>query len=141
MKKDDHAASRGKNLKNPGGSDMKTRDLEHLKEQLLRRRWEIFNRLQGVETDWEVLSARDIEMEEEAQKTDLAALFGQLEEMEQKEINEIDRALAKMAAAEYGTCEKCGKSIALERLATLPAARFCKRCAREAEKRTPGTVA
>ena len=120
---------------------MKISDVTHLKELLLRRRHEIFDRLQEIETDWEGLSSRDIEMEEEAQKTDFAALFVQLEELEQKEIEEIDRALAKMASAGYGICENCGKDIALQRLETLPAARLCSRCAREAEKKTEGPAA
>jgi RNA polymerase-binding transcription factor DksA len=41
--------------------------------------------------------------------------------------------LTKMAAATYGACEKCRKTISLKRLETLPAARLCKRCARAAE--------
>jgi len=119
-----------------GGTDMDAQDLKRLKSLLLKRRREIFDRLQGFESDWEAMSERDIEMEEEAQKADLTAIFDQLDEMEQKEIEAIDQALTKMATAGYGTCEKCRKRISLRRLETLPASRFCKSCAQKTEKRS-----
>jgi RNA polymerase-binding transcription factor DksA len=112
---------------------MDEKDLKRLKELLLKQRREIYDRLQGLESEWETLSERDIEMEEEAQKADLTALFDQLDDLEKQEIEEIDQALTKMAAATYGTCEMCRKLISLKRLETLPATRFCKRCARKAE--------
>jgi RNA polymerase-binding transcription factor DksA len=114
---------------------MDEKDLKRLKELLLRQRLEIYDRLQGLESEWEALSERDIEMEEEAQKADLTALFDQLDELEKQEIEEIDLALTKMAAVTYGTCEMCRKPISLKRLETLPATRFCKRCARKAEEK------
>ena len=92
--------------------------------------------MQGFESDWDALSERDIEMEEEAQKANLSAIFEQLDGLEQGEIEAIDRALTKMAAASYGTCEKCNKRISLRRLETMPASRFCKNCARKQEETT-----
>ena len=115
---------------------MDEKDLKRLKDLILRQRLEIYDRLQGLESEWETLSARDIEMEEEAQKADLTALFDQLEELDKQEIEEIDVALTKMAAATYGTCEKCRKLISLKRLETLPATRLCTRCTRKAEEKT-----
>jgi RNA polymerase-binding transcription factor DksA len=115
---------------------MDTQDMKRLKDLLLTQRREIFERLQGLESEWEILSAHDIEREEEAQKADLTALFRQLDDLEKQEIEDIDLALTKMAAATYGACEKCRKAISLERLETLPATRLCKRCAREAEEKT-----
>lgn len=61
---------------------MAEQDLMHLKEVLLKQRHEIFERLHGLESDWQALSERDIEWEEEAQKSDLTALFDQLDEFE-----------------------------------------------------------
>ena len=115
---------------------MEKQDLHRLKDLLLAQRREIFGRLQGLESEWETLSKHDIEPEEEAQKADLTALFNQLDDLEKQEIEDIDLSLSKMAAATYGACEKCGKTISLERLETLPATRFCKRCARETEEKT-----
>jgi len=115
---------------------MDEQDLKRLKDSLLTQRLEIFGRLQGLESEWATLSERDIEREEEAQKANLTALFDQLDNLEKQEIEDIDLALTKMAAATYGACEKCRKPISLKRLETLPATRFCKRCARKAEEKT-----
>ena len=115
---------------------MDEQDLKRLKDLLLTQRLEIFKRLKGLESEWLMLSERDIEREEEAQKADLTALFDQLDDLEKQEIEDIDLALTKMAAATYGTCETCRKAISLKRLETIPATRFCKRCARKAEEKT-----
>jgi DnaK suppressor protein len=124
------------NLYHSGGTGMDEKDLKRLKDLLLAQRREIFERRQGLESGWDTLSQRDIEPEEEAQKADMAALFSQLDDLEKREIEDIDQALAKMAAATYGACEKCGRVIPLKRLETLPAARFCKVCALESEEKT-----
>jgi RNA polymerase-binding transcription factor DksA len=113
--------------------DMNEQDLKRLRRILLQKRGEIFDRLQGLESDWDTLSEHEIEWEEKAQKADLSAIFFQLDELEQQEIEAIDRALAKMVAATFGACEQCRKTIALQRLEVLPATRFCKKCAHKAE--------
>ena len=41
---------------------------------------------------------------------------------------EIDRALAKLDAGDYGVCDVCGEPIADERLEALPWATMCVRC-------------
>ena len=51
-----------------GGNGMDAQDQKHFKNVLLKRRREIFDRLQGFESDWEALSERDIEMEKEEQE-------------------------------------------------------------------------
>ncbi|MFN2450884.1 MAG: TraR/DksA C4-type zinc finger protein [Candidatus Dormibacteria bacterium] len=42
-----------------------------------------------------------------------------------QELNEVQAALARIAAGTYGRCETCGKAIGDERLEAMPAARFC----------------
>jgi DnaK suppressor protein len=42
---------------------------------------------------------------------------------------ELDRALAKVDAGRYGTCERCGAPIGAERLAARPATESCVSCA------------
>jgi DnaK suppressor protein len=41
---------------------------------------------------------------------------------------EIDRALAKIDAGTYGTCEQCGRDIPVARLQALPQATLCVTC-------------
>jgi DnaK suppressor protein len=43
-------------------------------------------------------------------------------------VDEIDRALAKIAAGTYGTCERCGTAIPKARLKALPYAALCVAC-------------
>jgi RNA polymerase-binding transcription factor DksA len=44
-------------------------------------------------------------------------------------ITEVDAALHRLDAATYGTCERCGRPIAPDRLAARPFARYCITCA------------
>ena len=48
---------------------------------------------------------------------------------DQEEIRQIDAALARIDAGEYGACVTCGNDISAERLEVLPATPFCKNCA------------
>jgi DnaK suppressor protein len=41
------------------------------------------------------------------------------------ELDEVERALAKLDDATYGQCETCRQAIAPARLEAMPAARFC----------------
>jgi DnaK suppressor protein len=43
-------------------------------------------------------------------------------------VEEIDRALAKIDAGTYGTCERCGQPIPEARLEALPHAALCVAC-------------
>ncbi len=43
-------------------------------------------------------------------------------------VEEIDRALAKIDAGTYGTCEQCGQAIPKARLKALPYATLCVSC-------------
>jgi DnaK suppressor protein len=44
-------------------------------------------------------------------------------------VAEVDEALARLAAGEYGTCRRCGAPIPAERLEVRPAATTCVACA------------
>jgi DnaK suppressor protein len=46
---------------------------------------------------------------------------------------EVDAALDRVRCGTFGTCAGCGKAIAAARLAAVPYARLCIRCARAAE--------
>jgi DnaK suppressor protein len=44
-------------------------------------------------------------------------------------LDDLDRALARLDAGDYATCEQCGTPIPPERLAARPATRTCIECA------------
>lgn len=52
------------------------------------------------------------------------ALEGNLEQS----LADVKRALSKIEAGTYGTCENCGKPIAQARLKAFPTARLCLQC-------------
>jgi DnaK suppressor protein len=56
--------------------------------------------------------------------TDVAAHTGL-----QRELLQIGRARAALAAGAYGTCEACGRDIGADRLEARPASTRCVRCA------------
>jgi RNA polymerase-binding transcription factor DksA len=58
--------------------------------------------------------------------------FSILEQVE-AELADVDRALGRLDQGTYGRCDACGEPIADERLATVPAARFCIRHQSDAE--------
>ncbi len=57
------------------------------------------------------------------------AQLASLLEAAQSQLAELDQALARLAAGQYGSCERCGSPIAPARLAARPAARTCITCA------------
>jgi DnaK suppressor protein len=58
--------------------------------------------------------------------------FSILEQVE-AELADVDRALKRLDDGTYGTCEACGGAIGDDRLAAMPAARFCISHQAEAE--------
>ena len=46
-----------------------------------------------------------------------------------RRLADVDDALARIEAGEYGTCASCGRPIAPERLAARPSTRTCIACA------------
>ena len=60
-----------------------------------------------------------------AERGEVDALAGSLRET----LLDIDDALIKLDADNYGQCESCGDDIAEARLEAMPAARLCMACA------------
>jgi DnaK suppressor protein len=50
-----------------------------------------------------------------------------------EKIENIKRALSRMEQGEYGVCSVCGDAISPQRLAVLPFASMCVKCAASAE--------
>lgn len=42
-----------------------------------------------------------------------------------EQLDDVDRALAKLEDGTYGRCEVCGEEISADRLEAMPAARYC----------------
>jgi len=59
-----------------------------------------------------------------------AALIAVLE----RRLSDIESALRSIDKGQYGTCERCGKQIELERLEVKPDATLCLSCQQEVER-------
>jgi DnaK suppressor protein len=92
---------------------------------LLKKRDEVFEALRLSDEARLILSEQDIESEETAQKEAIEDVLATLDEKEQKDIQAINRALARIELGEYGSCEVCGKRIDEDRLEAIPWTSVC----------------
>lgn len=56
---------------------------------------------------------------------------------ERRELEEVEGALARIAAGRFGGCEQCGGAIGRQRLRAVPEARLCLACASSPEPAPP----
>ena len=105
-----------------------------IREQLLKKRDEVFEALRLSDEARLILSDHDIESEETAQKEAIDDVLAILDEKEQEEIEAINRALARIELGKYGSCEVCGKKIEIERLETIPWTAVCSKHMQETTK-------
>jgi DnaK suppressor protein len=61
-----------------------------------------------------------------------------LAELDDRQLIQLERVLARLQQGTYGICESCQKRIPLIRLNALPYTSFCIHCEREMEKRLDG---
>ena len=101
-----------------------------IRERLIKKRDEVFEAHRLSDEARLILSEHDIEREDTAQKGAIDEVLAILDEKGQKDIQAINRALARMELGEYGSCEVCGKGIEPERLEAIPWASVCSKHAR-----------
>ncbi len=73
----------------------------------------------------ELLSAADNHLADAATETYERELDEGLEEDAREQLRQVDKALARLEAGEYGRCEICGKEIPVERLEAVPWTTLC----------------
>ena len=108
----------------------RSEQMGRIRERLIKRRDEVFEAHRLSDEARLILSEHDIEPEETAQNEAISDVLGILDEREQKEIQAISKALARMELGEYGSCEVCGKEIEVERLEAIPWTSLCSKHAR-----------
>lgn len=105
--------------------------LQKIRDHLLARREEIgqmglnMERESGTVVD---MSGNQAEMVDVAQALEQIERNNSLAEQERRELDAIERALAKIAMGQFGTCEDCEEEIPHKRLMVLPQARLCAKC-------------
>jgi DnaK suppressor protein len=87
---------------------------------------------QGAEPDTDdVTFVEDAGFADRSHRTEERSRLISLVRALRSNLRDVDRALAKVDAGTYGTCERCGTAIAPERLEALPWAVLCIRHAGE----------
>src|SRR5262249_58713881 len=101
--------------------------LLRLHKSLMARRDELRKRLGGELQDLRNFKAADPtgDSADLAFDTGSEEVASQLAELESRELNQIERALARLKQGTYGVCEGCQKKIPVARLNALPVSTTC----------------
>jgi len=108
------------------------KELEFLKELLLKEKSEAEKEIKKLETPVVFRSEPD-RLEEEEESDEIEEMGNRLsvETVLKHKLLDIEKALSKMEKGTYGFCEKCGKPISFKILKTEPASMFCQKCKKE----------
>jgi len=106
---------------------MQKADLHQLREQLLAQRAALKQRLDTIHEHARSPLERD--SEEQAAQLGNLEVVAALEGEAATELEAIDRALQRLADGSFGICTRCGESVGAARLAALPSAATCVKCA------------
>lgn len=117
---------------------MRAQELNGFRDRLQKRRREIAaSRAAAERGALEVREGRtDPEYEESAQADHVEYTLTQLSDAQERELEQIDAALARVDAGTYGICVECEQRIAPDRLEALPYALRCAECAAREESRS-----
>jgi DnaK suppressor protein len=99
----------------------------NLRQILIRRRDALRKALAG---DLSLLK----ELRQQNSSDVIDAALDTAQEVESRELTNIETALERMRKGDYGLCDGCNQPIPLARLQALPYATMCIQCQREAEK-------
>lgn len=109
-------------------------DLDALRATLVEQRSNLRHEIgsQGADPDTdEVAFADDAGFADRSHSTEERSRLISVVRALRSNLRLVERALAKMDAGTYGTCERCGRPIAPERLEALPWAMLCISCKQE----------
>ncbi|MBI2090260.1 MAG: TraR/DksA C4-type zinc finger protein [Deltaproteobacteria bacterium] len=116
--------------------------LEELARALQKQRKVCLHEFKEAETGLRLIAEdRESELEESAQSHRTARFLSRRDDRTIREVEEIDAALERIEAGNYGKCQGCAQSIPIARLRFLPATRYCVECAGKREKGAPATRA
>jgi len=118
--------------------------LKKLKESLEKERLQIEERLKKIakkdekqKGDWNIVFPKwdgetgGSSMETAADQVEEYINLLPQEHVLELKLQNVNLALKKIGEGKYGSCEKCGKEIPIERLKVSPEARFCLDCKKQ----------
>ena len=106
-------------------------DEDEVRKSLLAKRDQLVQRVGGTQATerQEVAEGQN----DNAQLWEVSDVRDDLDSQAATELDQVNQALARLDAGEYGECTSCGEPIAEARLKALPYATLCIQCAEEAE--------
>lgn len=108
---------------------MDPKEIERLRQILLRRREDILNAsIHNREAALEFGADGPPDPGDEGSVSYNRMVLASLSEAEKKRIVEIDDALARIKNGTYGICQSCGEAIGVKRLDVKPEAQNCIKC-------------
>ena len=114
---------------------MQTSELNYFKEILESRKDQILKNISGVNDELDQLN--ELELNDEGDYASInnnSMIENAIVTQQEKELEEINVTLAKIAAGEYGICEMCEDEIGFQRLKVKPHAIYCIDCREIVEK-------
>lgn len=114
---------------------MSKEQLEEFRAQLTEKRDEIVRRAQQTLEQDMTLDSDDLPDEMDLASSEyLQAFTFRLRGREKNLLDKIQRALERIDAGTFGTCEECDEPIATKRLQARPETTLCIRCKEEQER-------
>ena len=106
-------------------------DYSAIKDKLLAKQQELASRLQATQATEGKETAEGLDSN--AQLWEVSEVRDGLDDEAAEELNQVNDALARLGAGEYGYCKSCGDPIGEARLEALPFATLCIDCAEDSE--------
>ena len=114
---------------------MQKSELDYFKSILLARKEQIEKNLAGVQEEITELQGQELNDEGDLASASSDSLVeNAIISQQQKELSEIQNALAKIESGDYGICEMCEEPIGFQRLKVKPHAVYCIDCREIVEK-------
>ena len=109
-------------------------DENEVRNRLVLKQSELQRRIAGTEaTERKEVAEGESDNAHQWEESDVR---DDLDSQATAELQQVNAALARLDAGEYGTCEECEEPIAEARLKALPYATLCIQCAEDAEQRS-----
>jgi len=107
-------------------------DYSAIKAKLLAKQQELAGRIKATQAT----EGHEVEegLDSNAQLWEVSEVRDGLDDEATGELNQVNEALARLDAGEYGFCNSCGNPIGEARLEAMPFASLCIDCAEGAEE-------
>jgi len=110
-------------------------ELNYFKEILESRREQINKNIDGVNSELNQLNSLELNDDgDHASVNNSSLVESAIVQQQEQELEEIEVALGKIKAGEYGVCEMCEDDIGFQRLKVKPHAIYCIDCREIVEK-------